>query len=60
MSPFPPLNAYVSIRYRNHWFYIEDNDLNSKSTFSLLVQLYDLQSGDAKGSAPVLTLPIGG
>ena len=59
-NPIPPINAYVSVRYRNHWFYIEDNDLNSKSTFSLLVQLYDLQSGDSKGSAPLLTLPIGG
>jgi len=56
----PPSNAYVSVRYRNAWYYIEDNDLNSKSTFALLIQLYDLQSGDTSGAAPVLTLPIGG
>lgn len=56
----PPANAYVSVRYRNTWFYIADNDLNSKSTFALLIQLYDLQSGDSKGASPVLTLPIGG
>ena len=59
-SLIPPSNAYVSVRYRNAWFYIEDNDLNSKSTFALLIQLYDLQSGDSSGAAPVLTLPIGG
>ena len=59
-SIIPPKNAYVSVRYRNTWFYIEDSDLNSKSTFALLIQLYDLQSGDSSGAAPVLTLPIGG
>ena len=56
----PPCNAYVAVKYRDTWFYIEDNDLNSKSTFGLLIQLYDLQSGDTEGAAPVLTLPIGG
>ena len=59
-SLVPPGNAYVSVRYRNTWYYIEDNDLNSKSTFALLIQLYDLQSGDSSTAAPVLTLPIGG
>ena len=58
--PAPPGNAYVSVRYRGNWYFIEDSDLNSKSTFALLIQLYDLQSGDVKGSAPVLTIPIGG
>ena len=59
-SGLPPSDCYVKICYRDHWFYIEDGDLNSKSTFNLLMQLYNLQSGDNKGSAPVLTLPIGG
>ena len=59
-GPFPPQNAYVSVKYRDTWFYIEDNDLNSKSTFALLIQLYDLQSGDSSGNGLVMTLPIGG
>lgn len=58
--PVCPANAYVSIKYRDTWFYIEDNDLNSKSTFSLLVQIYNLQSGDTKSSGPVMTLNVGG
>ncbi|MDR2201127.1 MAG: hypothetical protein LBN94_03400, partial [Puniceicoccales bacterium] len=28
-----PRNAFTAIFYRNKWFYIADNDLNSKSTF---------------------------
>lgn len=54
-----PQDAAVRIRYRDHWFWIADADLNSKSTFSLLSQLFALQAGAGSGSAPVLTLPVG-
>jgi hypothetical protein len=55
----PPDNASVAINYRNSWFYINDSDLDSKSTFSLLGQVYQLQAGNTKSVAPVLTLPVG-
>ncbi len=56
-----PKNCYVKIFYRNHWFYIDDTDLNSKRTFILLMQLYQLQaSPSSKNGGLVLTLPIGG
>jgi hypothetical protein len=53
-----PDNAQVSIRYRDHWFYIDDSDLTSKSTFSLLMQLFALQAGEIKSTGPILTLPV--
>lgn len=56
----PPRGAAVAVRYRRHWFYIEDDDLTSKSTFALLGQIFSLQSGNAKVVAPVLTIPVGG
>lgn len=59
-SRWPSKDAYVSVRKRGHWFYIRDDDLNSKSTFMLLGQIFRLQAGEAKSTAPVLTLPIGG
>lgn len=49
-----PLATY----YRDHWFYIADNDLESKSTFLLLTQLFRLQAGAAKGVIPTLTIPV--
>ncbi|MEE4361033.1 MAG: hypothetical protein V2I63_05845 [Pseudomonadales bacterium] len=55
-----PEHAAVMTRYRDHWFWIADDDLGSKSTFSLLTQLFALQAGSADGATPVLTLPIGG
>lgn len=54
-----PNNAAVAVRYRGSWFYIDDSDLDSKSTFVLLSQLSALQSGRVEGAAPVLTLPVG-
>lgn len=58
-QPGKPEQAAVSIYYRDSWFYIHDSDLNSKSTFSLLAQLFYLQAGDFKSIEPVLTLPVG-
>lgn len=54
-----PNHAAVKVEYRNHWFYIDDRDLPSKTTFALLVQLFALQAGSAEGLTPVLTLPVG-
>ncbi len=55
-----PSDAYIAVAYRGYWFYIEDRDLHSKSTFLLLQILADLQAGTKKPSAvPVLTLPVG-
>lgn len=53
-----PAGAYVAVYYRGLWFYIDDADLDSKSTFSFLIEVLELQSGDVKAPAPVLTLPV--
>jgi len=53
-----PDTAFVAIPYRGQWFYLADNDLESKSTFMLLTQLFRLQAGAAKSAGPTLTLPV--
>jgi len=58
-SPSRPADAAASVWYRGSWFFIEDTDLSSKSTFALLTQLVALQSGEVTRLAPVLTLPVG-
>jgi len=60
VSRTPPLRAAVTVRYRGYWYYIDDADLDSKSTFALLGQLFALQAGGAEKIMPVLTLPVGG
>jgi hypothetical protein len=54
-----PENAYVAVQHRGWWFYIADDDQNSKATFGLLNILFSLQSASGKGKSPLLTLPIG-
>ena len=57
-SKSPPANPAVAVYYRRNWFYIDGADLNSKATYYLIVTLFSLQSGDAKGAGPILTLPL--
>jgi hypothetical protein len=54
-----PADAAVAVPYRGWWFYLADNDQNSKITFNLLNILFQLQATTASGKSPVLTLPVG-
>lgn len=58
-SRFSPKNAFIAVKYRDHWFYIDDSDISSKRTFALLLQLYNLNANEAKNRGPILTLPLG-
>ena len=40
--PERPPDAFVSIRYRDHWYYIDNGDLESKRMFALLLALFEL------------------
>lgn len=53
-----PENAHLAIPYRDYWYYIADNDLQSKTTFMLLKQLFDIQSGQTKFTGPALMIPV--
>ena len=53
-----PKNATVTVYYRGRWFYIADNDIDSKETLALLQQLYSLRSGEGTGRSPLITLPV--
>ena len=54
-----PMDANVKVHYRGTWFYIDDRDLATKTTFGMLGQLFFLQAGEIKSLAPALTLSLG-
>jgi len=54
-----PKECYVSVKYKDHWFYIDECDILSKRTFLLLLQLYNLQAQENKTLSPILALPLG-
>jgi hypothetical protein len=61
VSEEEPEDVYVSVFYRDHWFWIADDDLQTKASFALLDQLFALQAGSNRSAnSPVLTIPIGG
>ena len=55
-----PANAYISVPHQGYWFYISNDDLETKSSFLLVQQLFNLQAGQSKAEGPTLTLPVGG
>lgn len=51
-----PSNPSIAVYYRDRWFYIADNDSNSKETFALLQQLFSVQAGELPASNTVYTI----
>lgn len=58
-SATEPTDASIRVRYRGHWFFLRDDDLESKSTFMLLSEVFSMQAGSSSVLAPALTLPLG-
>jgi hypothetical protein len=56
-SKTKPSRTFLEVYYRDHWFYIDDADIESKSTYTLLAQLFSLQSASGNVVAPMLTIP---
>lgn len=53
-----PADAAVRVLHRGSWFYIADDDLTSKTTFSLLSFLFNLTAAGQGGQAPLLTYSL--
>ena len=53
----PPC-AFVAVKYRDYWFYIDDRDANTKATFQLLLTMTRINLFGTKKGGPVLTLPV--
>lgn len=52
-----PQDAYVACQYRGKWFYVKDDDSESKATFLLMSQIFTLQSAaNYKPTSPTLVV----
>jgi hypothetical protein len=54
-----PSDAFVAVRYRDNWFYIDDRDFKSKRSFGFLMILFSLSETGARESLPLVTIPSG-
>ena len=51
-----PADSYAAVRYKNHWFWIDDDDHRSKRLFTFLMMLFSLAENGQAAAAPVLTI----
>jgi len=60
-GPRKPAGHSLSVKYRGHWFWIEESDRRTKAMFRLMRTLWSISiaNADSQVGAPVLTLPVG-
>jgi hypothetical protein len=67
-GPIPPLSridnsaerpgdAFAGVRYRGHWFAIDDHDMPSNRLCTFLMFIFTLVETGSKEGAPVMTIP---
>ena len=52
-----PDHAFVATPYRGYWFFIDDQDINSKRLFTFLMFLFTFVETPGGGASPILTIP---
>jgi hypothetical protein len=55
-----PDDSYAAIEYRDHWFWIDDTDFQSKRVFTFLMIMLSLAETGSTPAAPLLTVSTGG
>ena len=51
-----PKRPYATVRYRDIWFYIDDQDVRSKRMFTFLMFLFSLTETGGRAASPVITV----
>ena len=51
-----PSDSFTQVRYRDHWFWIDDQDFSSKRVLSFLMMLLTLSDTGQKIQPPILTI----
>jgi hypothetical protein len=52
-----PADASVAVRYRRHWFWIDDRDVLAKREFAFIMLLFTMADTGAEPGKPVITIP---
>jgi hypothetical protein len=52
-----PQQPYAAVRYKDHWFWIDQSDWRTKRTLVLVILLFTLTDAGNPAHLPVLTIP---
>ena len=59
-GPMKPEDAYVAVKHRQRWFWIDDADPDAKQEFLSLVIMTTLANAQDHATGPILTIPTSG
>jgi hypothetical protein len=54
-----PENTFSAVKYKEHWFWVDDRDFKSKRAFAFLMILFSLTESGAQKDLPLVTIPAG-
>jgi hypothetical protein len=52
-----PASAFAAVRYRDHWFWVDNGDLQTKRAFTVLVFFFTLAETGSPEKLPLITIP---
>jgi hypothetical protein len=52
-----PANAFASVRFREHWFWIDNTDLRSKRALIAIIFFFTLSESGSNDKLPLITIP---
>ena len=56
-GPDKPENGFVSVRYRDHWFWIDQGDWLTKRALTAIIFFFTLADTGAADKLPLITIP---
>lgn len=56
-GPTKPPTAFTAVRYRGHWFWVDDADWQTKRALSAVVFFFTLADTGAADHTPLITIP---
>ena len=59
VSDAPPENAFASINHGGKWYYIFDDDVVSKKTLALVIQINTIQAIPSQSAPLTPTISVG-
>ena len=52
-----PADSYTAVPYKGYWYWIDDNDIATKRTFTFVLMLFSLAETGQGPASPVVTVP---